>query len=64
MNLYAEILNENEFDVPLEKRYGILCRLIADNPHATKEDLVALTTEYKNLKGRYEYEPIRAAVSE
>ena len=51
MNLYAKILNENEFDVSLEKRYGILCRLIADNQHATKEDLIALTNEYKNLKG-------------
>ncbi|QAS52835.1 hypothetical protein [Halobacillus litoralis] len=51
MNFYAEQLRTGRNDVPVEVRYAILCQMIANDPEDTKEDLVALTNEYKNLKG-------------
>lgn len=51
MNFYAKKLREGQNDVPVEVRYAILCKILAEDPDTDKDDLIALTNEYKKLKG-------------
>lgn len=51
MNFYAKKLREGHQDVPIEVRYAILCAIIAEDRENIESNLIALTNEYKNLKG-------------